>query len=67
MNKREVWKVERGVWRVAWWALSPEEAGKRGQTGNGRGDGRKEMDRVRANGMNLKEGRTNDTRMTTNR
>jgi len=52
MNEREAWKVERGVWRVAWWAWSPVEAGRRG--------GRKETDRVRANGMNLKEGRTND-------
>lgn len=60
MNEREAWKVERGVWRVAWWAWSPEEAGMRGQTGNERGGGRKETDRVRANGMNLKEGRTND-------
>ena len=39
MNEREAWKVERGVWRVAWWALSPEEAGRRGQTGNERGGG----------------------------
>lgn len=60
MNEREAWKVERGVWRVAWWAWSPEEAGRRGQTGNEKGGGRKETDRVRANGMNLKKGRTND-------
>lgn len=60
MNEREAWRVGRGVWRVAWWAWSPEEAGRRDQTGNERGCGRKEMDRVRANGMNLKEGRTND-------
>lgn len=60
MNEREALRVERGVWRVAWWAWSPEEAGRRGQTGNERGGERKEMDRVRANGMYLKEGRTND-------
>lgn len=60
MNEREAWRVEKGVWMVAGWAWSPEEAGRRGQTGNERGDERKEMDRVRANGMYLKEGRTND-------
>lgn len=60
MNEREAWKVERGVWRVAWWAWSPAEAGRRGQTGNEKGGGRKEMDRVRASEMNLKEGRTYD-------
>lgn len=60
MNEREAWKVEKGVWRVVWWAWLPEEARRRGQTGNEKGGGRKEMDRVRANGMNLKEGRTND-------
>ncbi|TNN59117.1 hypothetical protein EYF80_030651 [Liparis tanakae] len=46
MNEREAWKVERGVWRVAWWAWSPGEAGRRGQTGNEKGGGRKETDRV---------------------
>lgn len=60
MNEREAWKVGRGVWRVAWWAWLPEEAGRRGQTGNERGDEKKETDRVRASGMNLKEARTND-------
>lgn len=59
-NERKAWKVERGVWRVVLWAWSPEEAERRGQTGNERGDERKETDRVRANGMNLKEARTND-------
>lgn len=58
MNERKAWRVERGVWREAWWAWSPEEAGRRGRAGNERRGGRKEMDRVRANGMNLKEGRT---------
>lgn len=60
MNERKVWKVEKGVWRVVWWALLPEEAGRRGRTGNEKGGGRKETDRVRANGMNLKEARTID-------
>lgn len=60
MNERKVWKVERGAWKVAWWAWLPDEAGRRDRTGNEKGDGRKEMDRVRANGMNLKEARTND-------
>lgn len=59
MNESEAWKVVRGVWR-AWWVWLPEEAERKGQTGNGKGGGRKEMDRVRANGMNLKEGTTND-------
>lgn len=60
MNEREVWKAERGAWRVAWWAWLPGEASRRGQTGNERGDERRETDRVRANGMNLKKARTND-------
>lgn len=54
MNERKAWKVERGAWKVAWWAWVPDEAGRRDRTGNEKGDGRKEMDRVRANGMNLK-------------
>lgn len=64
MNERKAWKVERGVWRAVLWAWSPEEAGRRGQTGNERGGGRKEMDRVRASEMNLKQG--DNRQMTTN-
>lgn len=57
-NEREAWRVGRGVWREAGWAWWPGEAGRRGRAGNERKGGRREMDKVRANGRNLKEGRT---------
>lgn len=57
-NEREAWRGGRGVWREAWWAWWPGEAGRRGRAGNERRGGKRETDRVRANGMNLKEGRT---------
>lgn len=57
-NEREAWRAGRGVGREAWWAWWPGEAGRRGRAGNERRGGRRETDRVRANGMNLKEGRT---------
>ena len=55
-NGKKVWKVGRGAWKEAWWAWRPGEAGRMHQTGNERGGGRKEMDRARANGMDLKRG-----------
>lgn len=57
-NEREAWRAGRGVWREAWWAWWPGEAGRRGRAGNERRGGTRETDRVRANVMNLKEGRT---------
>lgn len=66
MSERKVWKVEREVWRAAWWVCSPEEVGRRGQTGNEREDEKKETDRVRASGTNLKEEQMDDKqKMTT--
>lgn len=61
-NEREAGRAGRGVGREAWWAWRPGEAGRRrrrrrGRAGNERRGGRRETDRARANGMNLKRGK----------